>query len=175
MDMLENYHMRGHVLFWHLWPICFWKLDWWQSWNFDSNAASLWCYPGTQKTYSHWATRLWSSCYVSCMTLLRGEAVLGRRSIKMGIKAFIMKPNLEALHHLAFHVRKQILSGASLVSNPTMTSCDINGEFLGHIARLSIGIKGLGWRASAFFKAAISLKSIPSYWKEMNKQKGPQE
>ena len=83
-----------------------------------------------------------------------------------------MKPNHQALHHLAFHVRKQVLSGASLVSNPTMTSCDINEEFLGHMARLSIGMKGLGWWDPAFFKA-ISLKSIPSYWKEMNKQKGP--
>ena len=29
MDILENDHMPRHVFSWHLWPECFWNLDWW--------------------------------------------------------------------------------------------------------------------------------------------------
>ena len=116
---------------------------------------------GLNKTYGHglWMPR---DCgrlfYVNCMTLLRGYTVLGRRCITMGIRAFIMKPKHHALHHLAFHIRKQLLSEASLVSNPTMTSCDSNEDFLGRISRLS---RRVGFRL-------VDLRVIQRYFMKIN-------
>ena len=55
----------------------------------------------------------------------------------MGIRAFIMKPKHRALHLLGFHVRRHLLSEASLVSNPAMTSCYVKEDFFRGIALLS--------------------------------------
>ena len=75
--------------------------------------------------------------YVVALTLLRGYAVLGRRSLGLGIRAFIQKPKHHALHHIALAVRDRLVQGDPLVSNPQMTACEINEDYLGRISRLS--------------------------------------
>ena len=75
--------------------------------------------------------------YINMMTLLRAYALLGKKAIDLKIRAFIQKPKAHALHHIAYQLKTQLLSGASLVASPQMNACDINEDFLGRISRLS--------------------------------------
>lgn len=75
--------------------------------------------------------------YVSAMTVLRGYAFMGKKAVEIGIRAFIQKPKMHALHHIAFAIKSQLESGATLVANPQLNACDINEDFLGRISRLS--------------------------------------
>lgn len=75
--------------------------------------------------------------YVSMMTVLRAYAFLGKRTMEFNIRAFIQKPKLHALHHIAFGLKTQLLSGALLIMNPQINGCDVNEDYLGRISRLS--------------------------------------
>ena len=75
--------------------------------------------------------------YVNMMTVLRAYAFLGKRAIEMNIRAFIQKPKLHALHHLAWTIKTQLEAGATLIASPQMNACDCNEDFIGRISRLS--------------------------------------
>lgn len=71
-----------------------------------------------------------------CSSLLHElHDVLWLRSC--GWRSITMKPRHRALHLLGFHVRRHLLSEASLASNPAMTSCYVNEDFFRGIALLS--------------------------------------
>lgn len=75
--------------------------------------------------------------YIAMMSVLRGYVVLGRKSLEMKIRAFIQKPKLHGLHHLAYFLLSRLKSGDSLIPNPQWTACEMNEDFLGRISRLS--------------------------------------
>eukprot|EP00438_Fugacium_kawagutii_P011054 Skav221281 [mRNA] locus=scaffold2775:169664:171427:- [translate_table: standard] len=75
--------------------------------------------------------------YGHMMTFLRGYVTLGRKALDLRMRAFIQKPKMHALHHLAQRLRAQLESGAVLCLNPQVFACDCNEDFLGRIARLS--------------------------------------
>ena len=97
----------------------------------------LWCYPRTQQNIEPWAVDAWMLAILHELHDVLWLRSCGRRSITMGIRAFIMKPKHRALHHSGFHVRIHFSSEASLVSNPAVASCYVNEGLFGRIALLS--------------------------------------
>ncbi|CAK9098549.1 unnamed protein product [Durusdinium trenchii] len=74
---------------------------------------------------------------VEGMTLLRGYAVLGRKAMLLGFRAFIQKPKAHSLHHICAAVKTSLEQGASVILSPQATSCEVNEDFVGRISRLS--------------------------------------
>ena len=75
--------------------------------------------------------------YVSAMTVLRAYSFMGKKAVEIGIRAFIQKPKMHALHHVAFTIKTRLESGATLIASPQIYACDISEDFLGRISRLS--------------------------------------
>ena len=76
--------------------------------------------------------------YVSFMRTLRGYAMLSRRVLlELKIRVFLQKPKAHALHHLAWSLKCQLESGATLILSPVMNSCETNEDFIGRVSRLS--------------------------------------
>ena len=78
-----------------------------------------------------------TTLYVHMMTCLRGYAVLGRRAMTLHVRAFIQKPKHHALHHIAFALKRQLKTSASLILSPQAFSNDVNEDYVGRISRLS--------------------------------------
>ena len=78
------------------------------------------------------ATRL----YFEMMVVLRGYSVLGRRSIQMGIRAFLQKPKHHGLHHLAIQLKDSLESGCQLILSPQVFMCEGNEDYVGRVSRL---------------------------------------
>ena len=75
--------------------------------------------------------------YWDMMVVLRGYAVLGRRAINLGVRAFIFKPKIHALHHLALSLRCSLQLGSPRVLSPQAFACEMNEDYIGRISRLS--------------------------------------
>ena len=75
--------------------------------------------------------------YVHMLTALRGYTVLGRESIRLRVRCFILKPKHHSLHHIAMRLRAQLELGATLILSPQCFGCEMNEDFLGRISRLS--------------------------------------
>lgn len=75
--------------------------------------------------------------YVHIMTILRGYTMLGRAALQLHMQAFIQKPKQHALHHIGCQLKKQLLVGATLITNPQRNACEINEDYMGRISRLS--------------------------------------
>ena len=104
--------------------------------------------------------------YVRMMSTLRGYVDLGRKAIRLGTHAFMVKPKHHALHHLAVHLRQQLESGCTLISNPQLTACDVNEDFLGRISRLS---RRVGFRKVDKHVIDRYFLKIPSLLRERRK------
>ena len=92
------------------------------------------------RVHSHgvWLERVCATkLYVDMMTVLRGYAVLGRRVIDLGVRAFVHKPKHHALHHLAMALQSSLRSGCCLVLSPQVFACEMNEDYIGRISRLS--------------------------------------
>ena len=100
--------------------------------------------------------------YVHVMTLLRGYAVLGKKSIDLKIRAFLQKPKHHSLHHLAIFVKMELEKGAPLILSPQAFACEMNEDFMGRISRLSrrVGFKLCDLRVihRYFIKVKVLLK-----------------
>ena len=75
--------------------------------------------------------------YVKIMTVLRAYAVLGQSSMRLKIRAFIQKPKVHALHHLAWHLKTELQKGSTLVFSPQGWGCESNEDYVGRVSRLS--------------------------------------
>ena len=100
--------------------------------------------------------------YVSIMTVCRGYARLGQRALAAKIRAFVLKPKIHGMHHVAKQLQHELKKGATLIPNPAVYSCDVNEDFLGRISRLSrrVGFKLCDLRVihRYFFKIVALLK-----------------
>ena len=76
--------------------------------------------------------------YVSIMRTLRAYAALSKRALlELEIRVFMQKPKAHALHHLAWSLKCELESGATLILSPAMNSCEMNEDFVGRVSRLS--------------------------------------
>ena len=93
-----------------------------------------------QLVHSH---KLWleRSCatvlYIHIMRLLRSYKLLGQRSIRLHVRAFMLKPKTHALHHIAYTLKSQLEGGSPLVLNPESAGCEPNEDYIGRVSRLS--------------------------------------
>ena len=75
--------------------------------------------------------------FVDILRVLRGYQVLGARLLNLRIRAFIQKPKLHALHHLALILKDQLATRNPVVYNPEMYACEGNEDFIGRVSRVS--------------------------------------
>ena len=75
--------------------------------------------------------------YIQAMRTLRGYKLVSQRALVLGIRACILKPKSHALHHIAYTLKTQPLSGSPLIINPELNACDVNEDYIGRISRLS--------------------------------------
>ena len=75
--------------------------------------------------------------YIEIMRVLRGYQFLGASCLGFAFRAFIQKPKNHALHHIGWSVKEQLLTGAALIINPEIYSCEPGEDFIGRVARLS--------------------------------------
>ena len=79
------------------------------------------------------ATRL----YFACMRLVRGYRLLAKQAISVNVRAFVLKPKLHALHHVAHQLKTELEGGQILIQSPQSHACEINEDYIGRVARLS--------------------------------------
>ena len=74
--------------------------------------------------------------YITIMRFLRGYQHLGKHLLNLSMRSFLQKPKLHALHHVAWTLRCQLLSGGPML-NPECFCCDIDEDFIGRVSRVS--------------------------------------
>ena len=62
-----------------------------------------------------------------------------RALLELQVRVFLEKPKAHALHHLAWSLKGQLESGATLVLSPVMNSCETNEGLIGRVSRLRRG------------------------------------
>ena len=75
--------------------------------------------------------------YIEIMRVLRGYQALGSKCLGFSYRAFIQKPKNHALHHIAWAIKEQLLTGAGYILNPEVYSAELDEDFIGRVARLS--------------------------------------
>ena len=100
--------------------------------------------------------------YVELMRVLRGYQLLGSRCLGFSYRAFIQKPKNHALHHVAWSVKEQLLTGAALVLNPEVYTCEMDEDYIGRVSRLSrkVDVRTNGERVfrRIFYKFQVLVK-----------------
>ena len=90
--------------------------------------------------YSH---GLWLSIpcaknlYIKLMCLLRGYRRLAYEAVRLQMVGWGLKPKYHALHHMAYSLRQQILTGNCLALNPMAWGNESNEDTIGKVCRLA--------------------------------------
>ena len=75
--------------------------------------------------------------YVQCMRVVRGFKLLSLKCFQMNARAFILKPKIHALHHIAYQLKQQLVARAEFMLSPEAVSCEVDEDFIGRVSRLS--------------------------------------
>ena len=121
-------------------------------------------------THRLWLDRLCARrLYIELMRMLRGYQLAGSRCLSSSYRAFIQKPKNHALHHIAFNLRAQLLTGAPYILNPECYSCEPCEDFIGRISRISrrVDVRKQGNRV--FTRVFFKIRAVHKRWRKSRK------
>eukprot|EP00438_Fugacium_kawagutii_P018224 Skav218339 [mRNA] locus=scaffold755:551991:552857:- [translate_table: standard] len=75
--------------------------------------------------------------YCKMMIVAKGYHLLAREACTYRMVGFGLKPKYHGLKHVAFQLRKALLSGAPKILNPNYCSCESNEDHVGKVSSLA--------------------------------------